>query len=122
MTDHARETTIAEMATTRIHSGAKTHLYITEWRKHLGVSPKQLAERLDVDRTAVWRWERARRGVGTGRQAQIAAALGIEPEDLWRLPSANEDRASLDRMARDLPDESFAALADFVKRLTGTKG
>ncbi len=101
----------------RIRRGARPHLYIAEWRESRGLSTDRLADRLDVGRATMWKYEAGRLKVGPDIQAAIAEALNIDPGDLWRPPS---DRPSLDRMAKDLPDESFAAIADLVRRLSRT--
>lgn len=105
---------VASMVT-HIRQGSRPHLYIMEWREHLGLTPKQLAERLEVDRTTLWRWETGSRRVKPETQVQIAAALGIAPAALWRLP---QTRPSLDDMLKDAPDELFDTAADIVRRLT----
>lgn len=95
--------------------GVRLHLYVTEWREHRGLSIEALANRLDVDRTTLWRWETGRRGVSPNIQAQIAHHLQIEPSDLWRLP---DSRPSLDAMTRNVPDDVFSTVVDIVTRLT----
>ena len=100
---------------TNIRQGARPHLYLTEWREYLHVSPKQLSERLGVDRTALWRWETGRRRLKPETQVQIAEALGIAPAALWRPPEA---RPSLDEMLKGSSDELFDTAADIVRRLT----
>ena len=97
-----------------IRRGARLHLYLAQWREFKGLSIERLAERLDVDRTTVWRWETGVRRPTPGRQAQIAAALEIDPADLWRRP---QSRPSIDAMLKDAPDEVFDLAADLVRRL-----
>lgn len=100
---------------TRIRKrGARQHLYITEWRESRGLSVEQLASRMDVDRTTLWRWETARRRVTEGIQAQIAHHLQIEPADLWRLP---DSRPSIDAMTKGVSDDVFNTVVDIVTRL-----
>lgn len=111
--EFASNISVADMEAS-IRKGARIHLYLVEWREHKGLSVERLAERLDVDRTTVWRWETGARRPTPSRQAQIAAALDIEPADLWRRP---QSRPSIDAMLRDVPDEVFDMAADVVLRL-----
>lgn len=106
---------------TRIRKGARTHLYIAQWRERAGLSVEQLAGRLDVDRVTMWRWETGRRKVSPAIQAAIAKALDIEASDLWHLPNT---RPSIDAMVRGVSDETFSTVVDIVRRLTktGTEG
>lgn len=103
---------------THIRRGAKTHLYITQWREHRGLSMERLAGLLDVDRTTIWRWETGARRPKPEQQAAIANALGIEPADLWRLP---DTRPSIDAIIKDAPDDIFDAVADMARRLASRR-
>ncbi len=108
--------TIADMVTRiRQHRQRLLHLYLAEWRESKGLSVETLAERMDVDRTTIWRWETGARRPTPGRVAQIADALQIAPGDLWRRP---DGRPSLDAIAKDAPDDVFEAVVDIVRRLT----
>lgn len=101
---------------TRIRKGARPHLYIVEWRESRGWSQTDLASRMDVDRTAIWRWETGRRQVKPDTQAQLAHVLGLErPEDLWRPPAS---RPSIDAILSNVPDDDFAMVADMARRLS----
>lgn len=109
-----RNPNVAGMVT-RIRQGAKAHLYIKEWREFRNMSGERLAGLLEVDRTAIWRWETGKRRPNPEQQAAIAHAMGIEPADLWRLPAT---RPSLDALMKDAPDDIFDAVAEMARRLT----
>jgi DNA-binding XRE family transcriptional regulator len=98
---------------THIHKHAKRRLFLKEHRKAKGVSATAMAGRLGIERESVYRLEREQWRMDPEKQAEWAAALGIEPEDLWRLPG----RPSLDGMIQAEPDDVKDMAADIVKRL-----
>jgi transcriptional regulator with XRE-family HTH domain len=65
-------------------------LFLREHREAKGVSAPAMARRLGIARESVYRLEREPKRVNPVKQVQWAAALDIEPEDLWRSP----DRSS----------------------------
>jgi len=100
---------------TRIGSGRRQHLYITQHREAHGLSVEELGARLEVSRTTMWRWEKEQWRLNPEKIAAIAYALGIEPEQLWRLP----ERPSIDAMLDEAPQHVHEAVADLAKRLSG---
>lgn len=56
---------------------------IAQLRKRLGLTQGQLAERLNVEQPTVQRWERGLREPNMSKLADIAAALGVEPGELF---------------------------------------
>jgi DNA-binding Xre family transcriptional regulator len=96
-----------------IRKGAKPHLYIREWIEHRDISVIQLAGRLGVDRSAVYKWLSGDRRLETGTVAHIAEALGCLPQDLWRPPS----RPSLDALLADQPDSMVSKAAEMIEIL-----
>jgi hypothetical protein len=72
-----------------------------------------MALRLRIERESVYRMERKPERITAKKQAQFAAALGLELEDLWNPPGI----LSLDAMLRKAPDELKAMAADIVRRL-----
>jgi transcriptional regulator with XRE-family HTH domain len=103
---------------TRIRKGVRGHLYITEWRDSFGLTGEQLADRLDVSRETIWRWEKEQHRLDPGKIAALADALGIEPEQFWRLPGP-PNRPSVDAMLAKTTDEQRAMVVDIVRRLVG---
>lgn len=77
------------------------------------VDDKRLAGRLGVARETVTRYRGQPHRLNTEKLAQVAFALDLEPEDLWRHP----DRPSLDAMVKNAPDDLRATAADIVRRL-----
>lgn len=98
---------------TRIHGHGPKTLYLREHRKAKGVSAVDMANRLGIERESVYRIEREERA-NKKRQAQWAAALDIEPEELWRLPGS---RPSLDAMISKAPPDVQEMAVDIVRRL-----
>jgi DNA-binding XRE family transcriptional regulator len=110
---------VAGMVTTRIRKHTKPRLFLKEHRVAKGVSARDMAGRLGIERESVYRIERETRA-NSQRQAQWAAALDIEPEALWRLPMAPRQE-SLDEIIRDAPPEIQKMAADIVRRLVGNR-
>lgn len=94
-------------------AGRKQPLYITEWMAHRGLSDQDMAERLDTDRTTVWRWRTQQHRLDPGKIAAIAAALNIEPKQLWDMP----DFVSLDAIAKDVSVALKATAAEIIRSL-----
>jgi transcriptional regulator with XRE-family HTH domain len=101
------------MATT-IYGKRRGHLFIAEWMETRNLTDEKMAGRLGVARETVTRWRNQQHRLNPEKIAAISAALDLEPEDLFRPPSA---RPSLDILLRDAPDELQATAADIVKRL-----
>jgi transcriptional regulator with XRE-family HTH domain len=99
---------------TRIHQAGRWRLFLKEHRKAKGVSAEQMAGRLGIERESVYRLEReAYTRLNAEKQAAYAAALGIEPEALWRPPGA----VSLDALIVRESEDIQAMAADIVRRL-----
>lgn len=56
---------------------------IASIRKRIGLTQSQLAERLNVEQPTIQRWERGLREPNMSKLVDIAAALGVEPGDLF---------------------------------------
>lgn len=59
---------------------------IRRQREHLGLTQKQLAERVGVDQSAVSFWENGTKAPTVERQLAIANALGIDARILFDFP------------------------------------
>ncbi len=100
----------------KIHSRAPRRLYLRENRKAKGLSATTVAGRMEIERESVLRMERQHAGVSARKQAAYAAALDIEPEQLWRLPGT----PSIDAIVVHEPVEIQELAADIVRRLVAT--
>lgn len=98
---------------TRIHKTARPHLYLMEWIAFRGLNPAQLAGRMERNRTTVWRWVEEQHRLTPDKIAALAAALDLEPEELWRPPP----HRSIDSMLKGQSDEVQNLAADLVARL-----
>jgi transcriptional regulator with XRE-family HTH domain len=67
-------------------------LFLTEWMEELKVDDNELARRLGVTYTTVWRWQESSTRLNPLKQAQVAKALGIWPGCLWMHPAAKAMR------------------------------
>lgn len=113
-TGNAPETKLFGMGKPRAKPKVRKHLFIEEWRNNRGINVKAFAEKLGVDRTTLWRWETGQRRPDPATIARIAAALDLEPQDLWRPP---QGRPSIDALLKDEPDDLFARAAEIVRTL-----
>lgn len=103
------------MALTRIRQRRqKTHLYIEEWMEARGLSDQRMAERIGVDRVTVTRWRGQQHRLNPEKIAAIAAALDIEPRELWRPPAA-ATRPSLDALLEGHDDEIVQRAAEIIR-------
>lgn len=93
---------------------SRRRLFLKEHREAHGVSAEQMAGRIGIERESVYRLEReALTRVNGEKQAAYAAALDIEPEDLWRPPGI----PSLDGIVAQASDDLKAMAVDIVRRL-----
>lgn len=103
---------------TRIHKHVPRRLYLRENRKAKGLSAETVAGRMDMERESLLRLEREPRRCNSEKQAQYAAAIQVEPEDLWRPPG----RPSLDGMVQSAPVDVQQMAFDIVQRLIRRAG
>lgn len=85
----------------RIGPRRPPRIFLREWRETRGLTQERLAERLDVEKMTISKWERGVSAVNTNVMRALADALGIEPEDLWHHP----DTPSADMLLRGQPDD-----------------
>jgi transcriptional regulator with XRE-family HTH domain len=102
---------------TQIYGHGRRRLFLKEHRKAKGVSAEAMAGRLGIERESVYRIERDPWRLNGEKQLAYAAALQIEPEDLWKPPGA----ASLDAMIKREPEDVKSMVADVVRRLVAHK-
>lgn len=108
---------------TRIHKGATRRLFLKQHREAKGVSAEMMAGRLGIERESVYRMEREPHRVNSVKQAAWAAALDIEPEELWRQPGVRSVDAMIRAAPPDVQDMAIEMAADIVRRLaSGSKG
>jgi len=86
------------------------------------VSAEAMGEWLGIERESVYRLERKPGRIKSETQAAYAAKLGIEPEDLWRLPGG----PSLDGLAASVPEDlrglATEVAADALRRFVARRG
>lgn len=69
--------------------------------------------RLGIERESVYRLEKKHQGVSSQKQAEYARALGLEPEELWRLP----ENPSLDAIVSRAPEDIQESVQRLLRRL-----
>jgi transcriptional regulator with XRE-family HTH domain len=89
-------------------------IFLKEHREAKEISAETMAERLGIERESVYRLEKKREKISAEKLARYAAALGLQPEDLWRPPGS---APSLDSLLAAAPDDVRAMAADIVGRL-----
>lgn len=102
---------------TSIRKGAKVHLFIKEHMEALKISDEKLAGRLGVARETVWRRYTQQNRLNPNKIAEIANALGLESEDLYRPPGVR----SLDAMLKGVDEDTRKLAADLVSRIVVRK-
>lgn len=101
---------------TRIRRGAKTHVYLREWRKHLKVGAIAMAERLEIERESYYRLEREPGKLSVAEVIELASAMGIEPTQLFH-PPETAARPSIDAMVEDLDDDDRGVVMDLARSM-----
>jgi transcriptional regulator with XRE-family HTH domain len=74
-------------------------LFIAEWMVKRHLEDKDMARMIGVSRPTVGRWREEQHRLTPRKIGQIAIALEITPEELWRPP----DRPSVDALLKDEP-------------------
>lgn len=97
----------------------KGRLFLREWREARKLTLQQVADRLEVDRSTIQRHEKEARKLTTAHLAELAEALGCEPQDLWRHPD-QPTQEELYRGLSDLPPEMQRQVLDLVAVLKRT--
>jgi transcriptional regulator with XRE-family HTH domain len=105
----------------RIRKGAKPHVYLREWRKAKNVRAPDMADRLGIERESYYRLERKPYTLSVGELIELADALGITHDQLFRPPPEPglKPRPSLDAIVEDTPDAQVEGLADMLRRAVG---
>jgi len=88
-------------------------LYLREHREAKGISAETMGERLGIERESVYRLENKHWGVSSQKQAAYAAALGLEPEELWRPPGD----PTLDAIVSRAPEDVQADIQRLIRRM-----
>ncbi|HLH92098.1 MAG TPA: helix-turn-helix transcriptional regulator [Xanthobacteraceae bacterium] len=89
------------------------YLYIQEHMQARGLSDEKVGEILGVARETIWRRRTEQHRLNPKKIAELAHAIGVEPEDLYRPP----DRPSVDAMLKDVDQATFETSVDIVRRL-----
>lgn len=108
----------------RIRKGAKAHVYLREWREHLGLRAVDMAERLEIERESYYRLERNPKTLSVAEVVEIAEYMGLEAQRLWEPPPSpdSKPRISLDAIVKDAPEAQIDGLADMLRKVVGSKG
>ncbi len=99
---------------TRIGKGRRVHYYIKEWITFLGLSDEDVALRMGVSRTTVWKRYTEQHRLTPDKVAEFANALDRHPNELLFPP----ETPSLDALAEGVDPEVRAAIVvDISRRL-----
>lgn len=83
----------------RIYPKRPPKIFLAEWREKLGLTQKQVGERLGTSDVTVSRWETGERRPDLNVIAAYAEALGVDFNSLLRHP----DQPSADDLLRNQP-------------------
>lgn len=98
---------------TKSPTAPSVRLYIAERMEKLGLSDKDVADGMGVDRVTVTRYRNDPNRLTPEKMAQLASVLDCEPDDLWHHP----DRPNLNSIVRGASEELQITAADIVRRL-----
>jgi transcriptional regulator with XRE-family HTH domain len=93
------------------------HLYITEWREHLGLDVEEIAGRVGTSRQTIYRWEADQKRLTPGKIAALADAMEIKPEKFWQLPPTKDKPPSIDELLEGEPKDIKLTAYDIVHRM-----
>lgn len=82
-----------------------------------GLSDERLGNRLGVARETIYRRRMEQHRLNPEKIAEIAAALDIEPAELWQVPPPPDAPPSVDKMLRDAPEELRRKAVEMVEIL-----
>lgn len=94
-------------------------IFLQAWREHRGLTQEKLADRMDMSPSNLSRLENGRIAYTQQRLEAAAAALLIEPGDLFRDPEAPEAEV-VDLLRLLSPDDQRRA-AEFTRALAQTR-
>jgi tetratricopeptide (TPR) repeat protein/transcriptional regulator with XRE-family HTH domain len=97
-------------------TSAARRLRLAQRRKALGLTQEQLAERLEVERTTVVRWERGETQPQPWLRPKLARALRVSADQLEELLAGAGTPASSPRPQSAMPRQLPATVADFTGR------
>jgi transcriptional regulator with XRE-family HTH domain len=92
-------------------------LRIKQLRNNRGLSQTLLAEKARISRSQLSEIENERKPANTRRLAAIAAALGVEVEDLFTSDASGDPSRLVLELMRGLPPEDQEALLRHAKAL-----
>lgn len=110
---HQPSTKVADSVAAMVTRTATKRVYLKEHRKARGVSAADMAKKLGIERESVYRLENKPWGVNAQKQAAYAAAIGIEPQELWRKP----DDPSLDHIVSRAPADVRESIEKIIRRI-----
>ena len=91
----------------------RAYLYIVEWMDEKGLSDEEVGTKLGVSRTTVWRWRKEQWRLDPQKMANLADAIGIKSQDLFKAPG----RESIDAVLEGAPQEVYEATMELARRL-----
>lgn len=89
------------------------YIYIKEWMDHLGISDAEMAERLGIDRSAVWKRYREQNRLDRDKIKEFADAMGLHPLQLNYPPGIE----SLDALTDGIDEGRRREIVEIVKTL-----
>lgn len=108
----------------RIYPRRPVPVFLKEWREYIDLTLDEVGGRFHppVSKSTVFRWEEAKPGeIRIGVIAAYAEALGRHVTEMFRLPPADNEPASLDVAAASLTREQRNRAVGFIEGMKGRK-
>jgi hypothetical protein len=99
----------------REHPRQSKRLYIKEWFDFRGLSDQEVANRLGMERTAIFKWRKQPSRLDPDKMALLASVVQCEPWQLWYPPGAISLDAMLKGESEDRRRQAAELLQVFLK-------
>ena len=93
--------------------GKRYRIYFKEWREKRGLTQEQVADRLGTTKATVSRMETGKSQYNRGYVEELAYALTVEPDQLFRDP----ERPSADSLLQSASPEQRARALSVIEAL-----
>lgn len=97
----------------------KTQHFVKEWRKHLGMTQEDLAEKVGTVVSSISQLENGRQGYSQAMLESLAEAFGCTPADILRIdPSRAPEAADIATMLKEAQSEVKREAVGYIRGLT----
>lgn len=93
--------------------------FMAEWRDYRGLTQQQLADRLEVDKGTISRWENDARGISLNVLAAVCEALDIQPMMIYRRPDTQSPEELLASAPEPVRREAYEYIDYLIRKHAG---